>query len=65
LLAMKGSTAESEVLEHDAALRRAGGGPARIFECGKGVADPPTVVVEIPLLNTPPRRAGGRRSRQG
>jgi 16S rRNA (guanine527-N7)-methyltransferase len=64
LLAMKGSSAESEVLEHGAALRRAGGGPARMFECGKGVADPPTVVVEIPLLDTP-RRSGGRRSRQG
>jgi 16S rRNA (guanine527-N7)-methyltransferase len=64
LLALKGSSAEAEVLEHGAALRRAGGGPARIFECGKGVADPPTVVVEVPLQDTP-RRPGGRRSRQG
>lgn len=64
LLAMKGSSAEAEVLEHAAALRRAGGGAPRIFECGKGVADPPTVVVEVPLLDTPPR-PGRRRSRQG
>jgi 16S rRNA (guanine527-N7)-methyltransferase len=64
LLAMKGSSAEAEVLEHGAALRRAGGGSPRIFECGKGVADPPTVVVEVPLQDAP-RRSGGRRSRQG
>jgi 16S rRNA (guanine527-N7)-methyltransferase len=64
LLALKGSSAEAEVLEHAAALRRAGGGPPRIFKCGKGIADPPTVVVEVPLLNTPPH-SGGRHSRQG
>jgi 16S rRNA (guanine527-N7)-methyltransferase len=64
LLAMKGSTAAEEIVEHRPALRRAGGGPARIFECGKGVVDPPTVVVEVPLAGSPPR-GGGRRSRQG
>jgi 16S rRNA (guanine527-N7)-methyltransferase len=64
LLAMKGSGAAEEIAESVSALRRAGGGPPRIFECGKGVVDPPTVVVEVPLLGASPRR-GGRRSRQG
>jgi 16S rRNA (guanine527-N7)-methyltransferase len=64
LLAMKGSTAAGEVVEHASALRRAGGGSARIVECGKGVVDPPTTVVDLPLVAAPPR-AGGRRRRQG
>lgn len=62
LLAMKGSTAAAEIAESDSALRRAGGGTPRIFECGKGVVVPPTVVVEVPRLGASPRK-GGRRSR--
>lgn len=59
LLAMKGSTAAEEVAEHAPAISRVGGGPARIVECGMGVVDPPTTVVEVPLVGTP-ARGGGR-----
>jgi 16S rRNA (guanine527-N7)-methyltransferase len=59
LLAMKGSTAAEEIAEYAPAIRRAGGGPARIVECGKGVVDPPTTVVEVPFVGTP-ARGGGR-----
>ncbi len=59
LLAMKGTTAAEEIAVHGPAIRRAGGGPARIVECGKGVVDPPTTVVEVPLVGTP-ARGGGR-----
>jgi 16S rRNA (guanine527-N7)-methyltransferase len=64
LLAMKGSAAAEEIAESGSALRRAGGGAPRIFECGKGVVDPPTVVVEVPRSGASPR-TGGRRIRQG
>jgi 16S rRNA (guanine527-N7)-methyltransferase len=60
LLAMKGSTAADEIAEHAPAIRRAGGGQARIVECGRGVVDPPTTVVEVPLVGTP-TGGGGRR----
>jgi 16S rRNA (guanine527-N7)-methyltransferase len=63
LLAMKGSTAAGEIAEHGPAIRRAGGGPARIVECGKGVVDPPTTVVEVPLVGTP-TGGGGRQKGQ-
>lgn len=63
LLAMKGSTAAEEIAEHAPAIRRAGGGPARIVECGKGVVDPPTTVVEVPFLGTP-AGGGGRKKGQ-
>jgi 16S rRNA (guanine527-N7)-methyltransferase len=63
LLAMKGSTAAEEIAEHAPAIRRAGGGPARIVECGKGVVDPPTTVVEVPFVGTP-AGGGGRQKGQ-
>jgi 16S rRNA (guanine527-N7)-methyltransferase len=63
LLAMKGASAAAEIAETASALRRAGGGPARMFECGKGVVDPPTVVVEVPRSGASLPRKGGRRSR--
>jgi 16S rRNA (guanine527-N7)-methyltransferase len=59
MLAMKGSTAAAEIAEYAPAIRRAGGGAARIVECGKGVVDPPTIVVEVPLVGAP-ARGGGR-----
>jgi 16S rRNA (guanine527-N7)-methyltransferase len=64
LLAMKGSTAAKEIAEYAPALRRAGGGPARIVECGKGVVDPPTTVVEVPLVGIPPRGGGRQKGRK-
>ncbi len=66
MLAMKGSTAADEVAEHGPAMRRVGGGPARIHECGRGVVDPPTTVVEVPLIGAPARGGGrqkGKRNR--
>ena len=59
LLALKGASAADEIHEHAEAVARVGGGPARIVECGTGVLDPPTTVVEVPLLD--PRRAVSRR----
>jgi len=61
MLAMKGSTAAAEIAEHAPAIRRAGGGAARIVECGKGAVDPPTIVVEVPLVGAPAR--GGSRQK--
>lgn len=59
LLALKGASAAEEIREHADAVARVGGGVARIVECGTGVLDPPTTVVEVPLLD--PRRAAPRR----
>lgn len=61
LLAMKGATAADEIAEHAESLRRSGGGPARVIECGVGVVDPPTTVVEIPAVSVPTRRGSVRR----
>jgi 16S rRNA (guanine527-N7)-methyltransferase len=47
MLALKGSSAAAEITEHAAAVSRAGGGEARMVECGSGVVDPPTTVVEV------------------
>jgi 16S rRNA (guanine527-N7)-methyltransferase len=47
LLAMKGSSAADEIVEHAAAIQALGGGSAEIRLCGSGLIDPPTTVVEI------------------
>ncbi|SHN46833.1 16S rRNA (guanine(527)-N(7))-methyltransferase RsmG [Cryptosporangium aurantiacum] len=47
MLALKGSSAAEEITEHAAAVARVGGVSPRIVECGGGVVDPPTTVVEI------------------
>jgi 16S rRNA (guanine527-N7)-methyltransferase len=59
VLAMKGSTAEAEVAEHAAAVRRRGGSDPVVARCGEGVVDPPTTVVEFVRAMAAP---GGRRS---
>lgn len=70
LLALKGMSAADEIEEHQAAVARLGGGAATIHQCGVGLIDPPTTVVEIvrerevvPKTAKPTRRAGrgGRR----
>jgi len=67
LLALKGSSAEDEIAEHQSAVTRLGGGPASVVRCGVGLIDPPTTVVEIsciartPLPSKGPGRAGRRR----
>jgi 16S rRNA (guanine527-N7)-methyltransferase len=47
LLALKGVTAAEEVAETAAAVARLGGAGAVIRQCGTGLIDPPTTVVEI------------------
>lgn len=70
LLALKGVSAADEITEHEAAVARLGGGAAVVHQCGVGLIDPPTTVVEIvrerevvPKTAKPSRRAGrgGRR----
>jgi 16S rRNA (guanine527-N7)-methyltransferase len=47
LLALKGSSAADEVAEHRAAIARLGGSEPIIAQCGAGLIEPPTTVVEI------------------
>jgi 16S rRNA (guanine527-N7)-methyltransferase len=47
VLALKGMSATEEIEAHAAAVSRLGGGPATIHQCGVGLIDPPTTVVEI------------------
>lgn len=47
MLVLKGSSAADEIIEHAAAVARVGGRSPRIVECGSGIVDPPTTVVEI------------------
>jgi 16S rRNA (guanine527-N7)-methyltransferase len=65
VLAMKGSTAPSEIQAHAAVISRLGGSLPVLTLCGVGVLDPPTTVVEIVRERTarpaPPRRDRARR----
>jgi 16S rRNA (guanine527-N7)-methyltransferase len=47
LLAMKGASAAAEVEEHAASVARLGGGRPVVRECGRGLVEPATTVVEI------------------
>lgn len=47
MLAVKGATATSEIERDGAAVRKAGGGPARVVLCGSGILDPPSTVVVV------------------
>jgi 16S rRNA (guanine527-N7)-methyltransferase len=47
LLALKGTSAADEVVEHRQAIERLGGSDPVVRLCGAGVIDPPTTVVEI------------------
>lgn len=47
LVAMKGDTAEQELMTHREALRRARAEVAGVVECGIGLVDPPTRVVTL------------------
>jgi 16S rRNA (guanine527-N7)-methyltransferase len=70
LLALKGSSAEEEIAEHQAAVTRLGGGPATILRCGEGLIDRPAIVVEVTCVahvrSKPSRKAArsGARSRR-
>lgn len=47
VLALKGSSVESEIAVHAAAVRRLGGGDPVVRSCGAGLLAEPTTVVEI------------------
>jgi 16S rRNA (guanine527-N7)-methyltransferase len=47
LLAIKGTSAADEVAAHREAIRRLGGGAPTVRECGVGVLESPTVVIEV------------------
>jgi 16S rRNA (guanine527-N7)-methyltransferase len=47
LLALKGASADAEVVEHRAVVERLGGDVPVVRRCGVGLIDPPTTVVEI------------------
>ncbi|WP_430779603.1 16S rRNA (guanine(527)-N(7))-methyltransferase RsmG [Actinoplanes sp. G11-F43] len=62
LLAMKGSSAAEEIAAAQEAVTSLGGGEAVIHLCGVGLIDPPTTVVEIPVLSRAPSRTSPRTS---
>lgn len=63
VLAIKGESAAGEVEQHRSTVARLGGGPPSIKQCGVGLIDPPTTVVEIVRQRAagPSGRARGRR----
>lgn len=66
LLALKGSSAATEIEEHADVVARLGGGEPALHLCGVGVIDPPTTVVEIVRERMiGPRPATNKRSRAG
>lgn len=65
LLAMKGASVGTEVARDGAAVRRCGGGPPRVVQCGVGSVDPPSTVVIVDRVRAPggsgrPRRRKGQ-----
>ncbi|MFD0822098.1 16S rRNA (guanine(527)-N(7))-methyltransferase RsmG [Micromonospora zhanjiangensis] len=64
LLALKGSSAADEVVEHRDAVRELGGGSPVVHRCGRGLIDPPTIVVEI-VRERAAGRQPSRRPRTG
>lgn len=63
LLAMKGASAPDEIERDATAVRKLGGGPARIERCGTGVVDPPSTVVVVERVRGAGRPDRGRRRR--
>jgi 16S rRNA (guanine527-N7)-methyltransferase len=63
LLALKGTSAQDEVAAHQAALVRLGTGTPVVRECGVGLIEPPTTVIEIVRereVSPSGRRSAGR-----
>jgi 16S rRNA (guanine527-N7)-methyltransferase len=52
VLALKGASAQAEVAEHRAEVERLGGGAPTIRVCGRGLIDPPAIVVEVVRART-------------
>ena len=75
LVAMKGSSAQAEIIDAEATLRRLGGANPSIRLCGSGIVEPPTPVVVVektarPMAggqrrSKPSRGAAGRRTGRG
>ena len=63
MLALKGTSAVAEIERDAAAVRRAGGGTARIARCGVGTVDPPSTVVVVERVREAVRSAHPRRGR--
>jgi 16S rRNA (guanine527-N7)-methyltransferase len=57
VLALKGGSADAEVVTHRDAIARLGGGTAVVRRCGEAILDQPATVVEI-VRERPTRRAG-------
>jgi 16S rRNA (guanine527-N7)-methyltransferase len=65
LLAIKGASAAEEVAIHAAAIGRLGGGTPTVRQCGEGLLDEPTTVVEVVRERGPvPTERPGRRIRR-
>jgi 16S rRNA (guanine527-N7)-methyltransferase len=65
LLAIKGASATEEVATHQAAIGRLGGGTPTVRQCGEGLLDEPTTVVEVVRERAPvPSERPGRRTRR-
>lgn len=59
MLALKGSSAAEEIAEHQPAVTRLGGGLAMVHQCGVGLIDPPTTVVEVVCVAPARSKRGG------
>lgn len=62
LLALKGASAAQEVAEHQDRVRRLGGGVPVVRQCGVGLLEPPTTVVEVVRERAVGGRAAGART---
>lgn len=63
MLALKGAGAAAEVERDAVAVRKSGGGAARIVRCGTGTVDPPSTVVVVERVRGSDRSGGPRRRR--
>lgn len=66
MLALKGASAEEELVRDAEEIESAGGGDHRVVSCGDGVLEVPTTVVEVqrtsgPRVEADSRKAAGRR----
>ena len=64
MLALKGASADTEVVRDAVAVRRLGGGEPRTVRCGSGLVDPPSTVVVVERARGTGRRPGRPRRRE-
>jgi 16S rRNA (guanine527-N7)-methyltransferase len=64
VVAVKGDSAAEEVEAHRGAVLRSGGGEPVVRQCGVGVIDPPTTVIEIERIGRPAVGRKGTRKRR-